>query len=101
METNILEALHMTKEFAFIYAGLFGMVCHYLKKLFRGEVSGNFLDYFLRDYPGHSMGALFAYGLAAATLLATGTLNAMEPWAALGCGFVTGWFSDSAMNKGD
>lgn len=100
MEANILEVLGMSKESAFLVAGIAGMVAHYLKKAFRGEVTGNVVDYFMRDYPGHSMGAIFAYGLAAATMLSTGAIDPLAPWATLGCGFITGWFSDSAMNKG-
>lgn len=101
MEANILELMNMPKEPAFLLAGIAGMVAHYLKKVARGDVTGTFFDYFVRDYPGHSMGAIFAYGLAAATMLSTGALEPMAQWAAVGCGFITGWFSDSAMNKGE
>lgn len=98
---ELIAALSLGKEPAFLLAGTLGMAAHYFKKRMRGEVLNGFTDYFIRDYPGRSMGAAFAFALAAAGLLATGAIDAMSAWAAAGCGFTTGWTCNSALNKGN
>jgi hypothetical protein len=90
----------MSSEQAFLIAGIVGMVAHYIKKLATGDVTGSLADYFLRDYPGRSAGAIFGYGMAAATVLATGAIGSMDLWVAIGSGVTTGWTCDSAFNKG-
>lgn len=98
---NLLQAiLNAGPVPAFLIAGLIGMVAHYSKKRLRAEVDGSAIDYFLRDYPGHTTGALFAFGCAAAALLASGALESMSTWTAVGAGLTTGWTADSAINKG-
>ena len=87
-------------EEAFLIAGIVGMLAHYIKKLAAGDVTGSLADYFLRDYPGRSAGAIFGYSMAAATVLATGVIGSMDMWVAIGSGVTTGWTCDSAFNKG-
>lgn len=84
---------------AVFYAlGLVGMAAHYVKKWSRGQYAGNLWAYLFADNPRASLAAVLTYTGAAASVIATGSIDGMTLAQVSALGFFTGYASDSAVN---
>jgi hypothetical protein len=83
----------------FAAAGLAGMLGHYVKAWYRKEIAADLLGYLFRDNPQGTVAAIC--GVLAATAVAwySGALDAITLKTLLASGFLTGFGSDSALNK--
>jgi hypothetical protein len=92
-----LAAQHLA--LMFYLAGILGMLAHYTKRWARGQYAGNLWAYLFADHPRASLAAVITYTGAAATVLATGSIDGMKLAQIAALGFTTGYAIDSAVNR--
>ena len=88
----------LNSAIVFYAFGLAGMAAHYMKKWARGQYAGNLWAYLFADNPRASLAAVLTYTAAAASVIATGSIDGMTLAQVSAVGFATGYVSDSAVN---
>lgn len=96
----LLNAASMTDLAAFVGIGAVGMVAHYGKKWWRGELSGSLVDYMINDNRSGTLLALSTLIGGGATMWLSGQLAPMPLGPFVLTAFTTGWACDSALNRG-
>lgn len=85
------QALH------FFFAGLAGILGHYVSKRGRGEISENLIVYLFKDHPGYTVATVLALVAATASAVAVGGLEQMKLTTQVAAGFTAGWALDSGV----
>lgn len=93
--------VQLIREPSFIFAAMavVGVLFHYFKKAYRGDVGWNLLDYLLKDHPGSSAGMLGAVVGGVWAVVTSDTLEGAKMSLVVGSGFLLGYGLDSAINR--
>ena len=77
-----------------------GMLAHYVKKWLRGEIAGDLVTYFVRDYPKRTFGAVATLMGTVVAMFLSNQLDGMDIKPMLMLALTTGYAVDSIANKG-